>query len=419
MDLMPRLPAVFAAVLISATLSPQPALASVPRLSDVRTSSSVFSPDGDGVRDYVVIAYRLNAPALTTVRIYRANRVVRTLRLRSFSKAGRRTARWNGLDGRGARAPNADYEIRVAARWNTGAMLARRRVTLRASRLRWVGFAVPGVPYESMDPLTQLEAQVGRRARIVNLHQAQVYQFDPMWTQRVREHGATLMLTLEFWRPGKGPNQPEFSLKRISGGAYDGYLREYADRAAAVGDTLWLRPLHEMNGRWYPWGGMVNGNTPADFAPAWRHIRSIFLSRGATNVKFVWSPNHESVPITPENAISVYWPGDDQVDLVALDGYNWGTSQSWSRWKTFGELFGRAYGEVTRLTGKPLIIGETGSSDVGGDKAAWIARMFGSVPTTYPRISGICWFNKASEQDWRLNSDPASLEAFQAGAAAF
>jgi len=81
-----------------------------------------------------------------------------------------------------------------------------------------------------------------------------------------------------------------------------------------------------MNGHWAPWEAGVNGNTPQDYIEAWRHVHDIFVSRGAGKVKWVWGPNvscGSAVDFAP------YYPGSDVVDVLALDGYNWGTLDVW------------------------------------------------------------------------------------------
>jgi len=66
------------------------------------------------------------------------------------------------------------------------------------------------------------------------------------------------LVTLEFWN---GVNQPAYSLKKISGGSLDTYLRTFARSAKAFGRTIWLRPFHEMNGTWYPWCGTTRSQS--------------------------------------------------------------------------------------------------------------------------------------------------------------
>ena len=296
------------------------------------------------------------------------------------------------------------------------AMITTPAQAFAATPARWVGFYVPGAPLDYA-PMSNLEAVVGGSAKVSNYFQNTTQGFTATQAGNAVAHGATPLITLEFWNPAAGINQPSFSLKAISGGSFDTYLHTYARAAKAFGSEVWLRPLHEMNGNWYPWGGTVNGNTPADFAPAWRHIHDIFVAEGATNVKFVWAPNADSVPGTGANAISAYWPGDAYVDYMALDGYNFGTG-SGGPWRTFGDVFGSAYSSVTALSSKPLFIAETACSTVGGNKAAWIADMFASLPARYPRIVGVTWFNANKEQDWRVECSSACITSFATGLAA-
>ena len=51
---------------------------------------------------------------------------------------------------------------------------------------------------------------------------------------------------------------------------------------------------------------------------------------------------------------------------------------------------------------KPIWIGEIGCAPEGGDKAAWVLKMFSEWATRYPRIEAIVWFNLDKERDWML-----------------
>jgi hypothetical protein len=98
---------------------------------------------------------------------------------------------------------------------------------------------------------------------------------------------------------------------------------------------------------------------------------------------------------------------------VALDGYNWGTSASWSSWRSFGSVFGPAYSTVAGLTSKPMFVAETACSDQGGNKATWIADMFSSIKNKYTRIQGVVWFEANKECDWRVTATSASAAAYK------
>jgi Glycosyl hydrolase family 26 len=198
------------------------------------------------------------------------------------------------------------------------------------------------------------------------------------------------------------------SLSQIASGAYDSYLHESARIATSWEGTLMVRFAHEMNGTWYPWSGSTSA--PETYLAAWQHIVSLFRSDGATNVKWVWAPNIQAGSKYP---ISPYFPGDEWVDYVGLDGYNWGSANG--KWRSLQTVFSSSYTVVTQLSTKPVIITETSSSETGGDKADWIRTGFMStIPQSFPRVSAVVWFNDTQQDDWRINSTQASLTAYRA-----
>ncbi len=235
----------------------------------------------------------------------------------------------------------------------------------------------------------------------------------PRFMDAVTERGAMPMITWEPDIGSDGVSQPAYALRNIARGDFDGYIERSAREAAAYGKPFYLRLAHEMNGDWSAWGAGVNGNTPADFVAAWRHVVGIFRSAGATNAIWVWSPNVD----TGRRPFAQLYPGDEWVDWVGLDGYNWGTLDG-SRWKSLGEVFGSSYDTLTRLTSKPLMIAETASTEVGGDKAAWIRDGFQyDLPARLPAVRAVIWFDRDKETDWRVNSSTAATSAFRSLAA--
>ncbi len=238
--------------------------------------------------------------------------------------------------------------------------------------------------------------------------------FDPMSMNAVASRGAIPMVTWMPWDQTGGVDQPAFALRTIVAGSHDGYIRQWARDAAAWGKPMYLRFAHEMNGTWYPWSPGVNGNTSADYVAAWRHVHDIFQQEGATNVRWVWSPNIVGSGAGP---FTDMYPGDAYVDWVALDGYNWGPTQPYSVWRSVADLFGYSYDVLTSITKKPVMIAETASTEVGGNKADWITQgLLTDVPARLPRVRAVIWFNENKEQDWRVDSSAASLSAFQQAA---
>ena len=212
-------------------------------------------------------------------------------------------------------------------------------------------------------------------------------------------------------------------LSDIAAGTYDTYISAYARQCRDIGGTIYLRPMHEMNGNWYPWGcddgnPAALGNTPAVFRAAFIHMVNVFRAEGADNVRFVFSPANESPPYWDASTIPDYFPGDAYVDLISIDGYNFGTVMTWasghSTWRTFDQIFKNAYTVITVMSQRPVIIGETGSVEAGGDKAAWITSTVATIKSDYPRITALIWYDAVTAADFRVNTTPASLGAYRA-----
>jgi len=277
-----------------------------------------------------------------------------------------------------------------------------------------LGVSTRGVTSGSASPhpgraLERYAAMVGGMPKIVMWYET--WYGGPLIASRVmkavRRHGAVPMIT---WMP-KTSVDAGASLSRIAAGDYDGYLNESAAAARAWGHRFLLRPFHEMNGRWTPWGIGVHGNVASDFVAAWRHIVTVFRSAGATNVRFVFSPNVIS-PNSPD--FSAEFPGDDYVDRVALDGYNFGTSLPGQHWRSFRDVFAQSYSVLAKLSSRPMIIAETASSERGGDKALWITHAFRRGMKQFPRVKAVVWFNHHKVTSWPVSSSQASLKAYRA-----
>jgi beta-mannanase len=201
------------------------------------------------------------------------------------------------------------------------------------------------------------------------------------------------------WQPFNRP------LDKIVAGNYDAYLKTWARGAKAYGKPLYIRLMPEMNGNWVPW----NGN-PTNFKNAWKKIVTLFRTEGATNVKWVWSVNTTDEPRTATNKMENYYPGSSYVDILAIDGYNWGTSRTNTAWRSFVDTFKDSYTRITKLgTTQPVWITETASTELGGNKAEWIRTGFST--TAFPRLKMVVWFDENKETDWRVNSSAASLQA--------
>ncbi len=192
--------------------------------------------------------------------------------------------------------------------------------------------------------------------------------------------------------------------KVIAQGTCDEFIRELARNLKAYKEPLFLRFAWEMNLPDIYWSVDYTGSTPEEFNAAWRRIHNIFEEENVDNIQWVLSFNTSSKKTIPYEQL---YPGDDFVDWVAIDGYNWGTSQPWSGWTSFSSVFKNSYDELAIITEKPIMLSEVNSSPEGGDKTAWLVDMLSTqIPLNFPRIEAIVFFNenKASQEsvDWRI-----------------
>jgi hypothetical protein len=269
-------------------------------------------------------------------------------------------------------------------------------------------------PSNGWDPgeLDAVEHLVGASPSVVLHYLGFVDELHAAQLDAVADAGAVSLLTWEpFDWTGTVPDQ-DFALRRIIAGDFDAYLERTARTLQAFGGPVLLRFAHEMNGLWYPWSEANNGNRPGDYVAAWQHVHGVFARLGVDNVTWVWSPNVEYPGSLP---LAGLYPGDGYVDAIALDGYNWGaTAGHATGWRSPAEVFDPTLDVVRALApGVPVMIGETGSTDEGGDKVAWIDALF---PWLADRgIDTLVWFHLDKEADWRIDSSPGTSEAFAAG----
>jgi len=275
----------------------------------------------------------------------------------------------------------------------------------------FVGVFREGAP-KNMNFIAQFEQQAAKTPAMIMWYQDWAQEFPRADAQAVSERGAVPHIVWEPWYWG---DKEKVKLKDITSGKWDAYIRSWAKAVREFGQPLFLRVGHEFNIEGYPWGIVNNDKDPGIYIKAYRHVVDIFRAEKAGNVKWVWAPMNYSFPNEPWNDWEKAYPGNDYVDWVGFDGYNWGKSQSWSDWQVFKYLFRDQVRKARNLwPGKPIMIAEFASTEQGGDKAAWIKEIPGYLKTSMRDIDAIVWFDVKKETDWRINSSDRSLAAFKA-----
>jgi mannan endo-1,4-beta-mannosidase len=118
------------------------------------------------------------------------------------------------------------------------------------------------------------------------------------------------------------------------------YLKKLRDANVPV---LW-RPYHEMNGSWFWWGGRLGKySTRAIYRQLFNRLVKYHK---LNNLIWMWSVDR---PNKPEMKFSNFYPGNEYLDILALDVY--------------GSDFNQAYYDslLALSKGKPLVLGEVGN----------------------------------------------------------
>jgi mannan endo-1,4-beta-mannosidase len=118
------------------------------------------------------------------------------------------------------------------------------------------------------------------------------------------------------------------------------YLKLLQDAHVPV---LW-RPYHEMNGSWFWWGGRTGKqSTQAIYRQLFNRLVKYHK---LNNLIWIWSVDR---PNSPEMKFTNFYPGNEFLDILALDVY--------------GSDFNQAYYDslVVLSKGKPLVLAEVGN----------------------------------------------------------
>ena len=306
------------------------------------------------------------------------------------------------------------------------AWLGGTALTADAAGPRW-GVALEGNPITA-SRIQNVVRTTGLRPRLLVFFQqwpeeATANDFPRSSLETIAAAGALPVLTWEpmYYRRVDGA-ETMISAARITRGDYDAYLDAFAHAAAAWKRPLIIRFAHEMNLSRYHWGGEPDDygpQSPEHFRAMWRHVVQIFRQAGAANVQWAFCPNCEPVPgagnpaLAPWNTARAYYPGGDVVDVLGVDGYNWGNTQTlekngWqSAWRSFTAIFSPMRNELRTLApDKPLYVFETASAPSGGNKTEWLAELARTAVEW--RLDGVVWFEANKEVDWRLGTNVGS-----------
>jgi hypothetical protein len=256
--------------------------------------------------------------------------------------------------------------------------------------------------------MTEFQNLVGRKIALDRVYHQWSDDFpdaDDYWS---RDQGHTLILS---WGPANADGTG-VTWADISAGTEDAIIDARAADIKAFAAPMIFVFHHEPN-------GVHQAGTPEEFIAAYRHIHDRFVADGVTNVLYGFVMFDTAFDT---GTVDDYYPGDDVVDVVGVDAYNWyqclGRNEPWDSLQTIIQSF-HDFGVAHN---KPMVIAEWGSDEDPADpnhKAQWITDAAATLKQ-WPDIKGIAYFHAgppAPTCDWWVDSTPQSLAAFQALAA--
>jgi hypothetical protein len=259
----------------------------------------------------------------------------------------------------------------------------------------WVGAWVkPDLPTQlgMVTAVKDFEHQLGRPLDIVQVYHPWDDEFPSEADKAFLDQGHTLLLS---WSGA--------DTRVIVTGRYDAEIRARAEAVRDLGVPVLLRWRWEMN------RNNLQGSvwSPADYVAAWKHIRAIFTSVGATNAAWVWCPL-----ATDFNATSgpAYYPGDDQVEWLCTDVY------PGPDYRSFADVSAEFLAWAASHD-KPVLIGEYGAEDAEpGQRQSWLNATTAFV-RAHPQIKGLVYFDArrsdgSRERDFSLDPGTGPWRAF-------
>lgn len=255
------------------------------------------------------------------------------------------------------------------------------------------------------EALLDFEADAGREMAIDHDYFNWDEVFPSTWNEQSRDQGRTLLLS---WSAGeKGGSCVGWA--NIANGSEDATIDARAADIKAFAAPLFFVFHHE------PENDTSICGTSVDFVDAYQHVHDRFVADGVTNVSWVWVLMAYTYRVEDPN---VWYPGDNYVDVVGADGYNWyscpGRTDPWNEFSWVFDEF-HAWGMAH---GKPELVAEFASMEDPDDpnhKAEWISNAEATIKT-WPEIKAVVWYDNGPPSPtctWWVDSSQASLNAFK------
>jgi hypothetical protein len=257
----------------------------------------------------------------------------------------------------------------------------------------------------------QWEALIGRRYDIEHLYRA---WDEPLLSSGARQSVAEGRRLLLNWRASNRSNGDPIRWSDIADGRHDAVIKARADElkafAAPGRRKISLAFHHEPENDRDDSLSLTPNGSIEDYRAAYRRIHRVMTRRGVTNVRWTLILFQSSYQ---NGKVDLYYPGDDVVDIVGADGYNWYGAKPGARWSSFHQIF-QAHHQFAVDRGKPAWVCEFGVPEDPNDpdrKSRWFLDMAETVKD-WPKMKALVYFMEG-RYDWRVDSSSRALRAYK------
>jgi len=203
------------------------------------------------------------------------------------------------------------------------------------------------------------------------------------------------------------------------GSALHDEMVAWADAVVALGPDLRFTFNHEPETKESAPSGQA-----LEYREAWRRMVELIRERGGENTTMVWTVGREALTGTEG---SEWYPGDDVVDVIGADLYNWYTCQGTDRpWTSFETLIEPAI-EFAEARAKPLAVPEFASAADPDDldrRAGWMDAAVDTMielvddPNRTVELDYVAWFDVTApggtnpDCQWEHTTDDETSNGF-------
>jgi hypothetical protein len=243
-------------------------------------------------------------------------------------------------------------------------------------------------------------------------------------------------------------------LYQVISGFFDEDLRALAQAIKKDGRPVTIRPFHELDGDWYPWGmyekppavpalaenastlerelftvrkqlNAMTSNSPILAVGAMAHVIRLFEVEQVENVSWEVNFNRRDGKGAVLGDAEYLIPQLEAigVDAFSVSTYNrCGSNNKYTEQLSFADEFMPIYERLVALTDKPIRVAETSTTDFCAPKADWFKQMATDLKYLFPKVDmvtllfGVVKVGKASndvEIDWSCGGDQECIDALK------